>query len=58
MKRAPSKVKSEAESDIENFSEDSDTEYVARKPFPTNKKENHHQKITGQAEGKVLDIDQ
>ena len=55
------KIDSEAESDIENLLEDSDTEYIAEEPVPDNKEESH-QLLTPEAtvhvEGEVLDIDE
>ena len=49
------KIESEAESDIENRIEDSDTEYIAEEPIPDNK-EKSHQLLT--SEVTVLDIDE
>ena len=55
------KIDGEAESDIENLLEDSDTEYIAEEPVPDNKEESH-QLLTPEAtvhvEGEVLDIDE
>ena len=35
------KIESETKSEIENLSEDSDTEYMAEEPIPDNKEESH-----------------
>ena len=55
------KIESETESDIENLSKDSDTEYIAEEPIPDNK-ETSHKLLTPEAEvhaeGEVLDIDE
>ena len=55
------KIESEAQSDTENLSEDSDAEYTAEEQIPDNKEESH-QLLTPEAtvhvEGEVLDIDE
>ena len=61
------KIESETESDIENLSEDSDTEYrransrIAEEPIPDNKEESHQlqtPEATVPVEDEVLDIDE
>ena len=55
------KIESETESDIENFLEDSDTEYIAEKPIPDNNEESHQlltPEVTVHVEDKLLDIDE
>ena len=55
------KIESETESEIENLSNDSDTEYIAEEPILDNK-ETSHKLLTPEAEvhaeGEVLDIDE
>ena len=55
------KIESEAESDTENLSEDSDAECTVEEPIPDNKEESHQfltPEATVHVEGKVLDIDE
>ena len=54
-------IESDPDSDIENFLEDSDTEYISEEPIPDNKKESHHvltPEATVHVENESLDVEE